>query len=124
MSDFNIRTNDDQLFQVSPEIRKPLDLFLQEIDILFDTEQGQIFGQRSFGYQLEQLIWKTGLSEDSIESLATAQIKENCFSEKEFNWTLTVQIMKGSSKDIGVIDLSIRNRSDNALIAQPRFIFK
>lgn len=123
MSDFNTRTPDDQLYQDIPEITDHLDLFLHELDILFDTEQHTVFGQRKFGQSLEKLLWATSFSHSYIQGQITQSIKDSCSTESEWRWSVDVQLMKGVSKDIGVLTIHIKN-SENTIVASPQFVFK
>lgn len=121
--DFNARSIDEQLYIDNPVIDTMLELFLQEIDILFSTEKGSIFGNREWGLNIESFLWQTTFDAMYIQNVIKNEINNNCYTATEFQYSVNVELVKGSSKDIGVITIHIKN-SENELVAQPQFIFK
>lgn len=123
MSDFNARSKEENIYVDDPEIRNPLELFLQEVDILFSTEKMSVLGKRDFGLSLEHMLWSTTFNSPYIESVIRQSIEENCYMASEFSWKVTVDLIKGSNRDIGVIDIHIKNAEDT-LLAKTSFVFK
>ena len=121
--DFNARLEDESLWIDYPEITLSLDTFLQELDILFSTEPFTVMGKRSFGLSLEHMLWSTSFNADYMKSKISEQIKDACSTGHDFNWQIEIQLYKGTSRDIGVITIHIKN-NDNAIVAAPTFVFK
>jgi len=123
MSDFNGRMETEKFYVDSVIITDNLDSFLQEIDIIFSTEKGSVVGNRGFGQNLEHLLWTTSFTHDYIEGQLSEDIKKYCNSHKYFIFKIKVSLMKGSSKDIGVIDIHISDKSKTLLVSS-QFLFK
>ena len=123
MSDFNARSSDEQLWLAEPEIISELDLFLQELDILFSFEIGQVMGHRKLGTSLEHMLWSTSFNATYMTAILTDQISDTCFSGINFNWSVEVQILKGVTRDIGVISIHIKNK-ENVQLSEQTFVFK
>jgi hypothetical protein len=120
--DFNSFSDD---FLTMPQIlTSDLDLFLSELNILFSTERGSIFGKRTTGNSIEQLLWKTSYNEDYIKSDISRQIEENCLSSQFFNWSVDFKVAKGVSRDIGELTINISNKNSSTVIAAPIWVFK
>ena len=77
--DFNAREKSEILWTLSPDITSELDLFLQEIDILFAISSNTVLGNRSLGLSIEHLLWSTEYSHDFVSSRIHEQIVKNCF---------------------------------------------
>lgn len=122
--DFNVRTPNELLFVEYPEIKKNLDLFLQEIDIVISTPNGSIMGNRNFGVDLEAMLWQTNYNENTILGVVREQIKMNCNSGQFFNWDVKFSVTKGSIRDIGLLDVTIKEKQNNEIIARTNYVFK
>lgn len=121
--DFNIRSKDEQLYTEDPEVIGLLELFLQEIDILFTTEPGTIYGQRDVGIAFERLLWQTKFRPSYLESIVTQGIKKDCYTNEEFKWKVDVELVKGNTQDIGLVTIHIKD-ADGMPIAQKQFLYK
>lgn len=121
--DFNVRAESEQLFVDYPEISDPLQEFLQELDILFEIEKGTVLGQRNMGADLERMLWTTSFNASLIQHKVTEAIELYCQSRIEFDWNAEVQLMKGSTRDIGVISIYIKNK-DGATLIEQTYVFK
>lgn len=122
--DFNCRSIDEQLYVNSPEITFMLDIFLQEIDVIFSTEKSTVFGHRAFGINIEHLLWSTSFNSEYLSSMIKQEIQRSSVAATNFRYDVNVSLMKGVSRDIGVIELHIKTHEDNTIIAKQKYIFK
>lgn len=123
MQDFNARASDEILYKDSPDVTSEIDLFLQELDVLFSIEQGTVFGNRKMGLSLEQMLWSTSFNADMISVKIQEDVESACLMNQLFQWEVDVQLLRGVVRDIGVITIIIKN-SDGSIAASPTFIFK
>lgn len=121
--DFNIRKHTEILYKDTPVITSSLDLFLQEIDLVLSTDNGTVMSDRNFGLNIETLLWKTTYNEKAIESLIRDQIKTNCLNGNSFNWDIKFSVSKGTNRDIGVLEVDIKNK-DNVQLSRTNIVFK
>lgn len=121
--DFN--SFDDRLIAGLPIVLKTkLNLFLSELHVLFSTEKGSVLGNRNFGNSIEHYLWSTTYNSSLIVSSVTQNILDFCLTNTYFSWEVQFNMIKGISKDIGVVDVIIKNFEDNSTIANPQWIFK
>lgn len=121
--DFNARSVDENLYTEDPDVISLIQLFLQEIDVLFGTEPGTVYGQRTVGIPFESMLWKTKFRPTYLESIIEQGIKKNCYTNEYFRWDVEVKLTKGSTKDIGLVTIHIKDEKGNA-IAKTQFLFK
>lgn len=107
-----------------PVVDTVLDLFLQEIDILLKTPAASVFGNRKLGNDVERLLWKTDSNADYMRVKLSEQIRQNCYSHEYFEWTVDVKLFVGTSKDIGLFDITIKDKFDKTTIATKKFQFR
>lgn len=121
--DFNARSIDEQLYVDYPEISDPLQEFLQELDILFSIEKGTVFCQRSMGADIERMLWSTSFNASLMEHRVIEAIETNCQARLNFKWEVTVSLLNGVNRDIGVITIHIKTKED-VLIEEQTYVFK
>jgi hypothetical protein len=123
MQDFNIRSEDEMLWKPSPDVTDELDLFLQELDLLFSIEKSTVMGQRKMGMSIERMLWSTSFPADMMSTKIKEEIEQFSLMNQFFRWSVTVELMKGVARDIGVITVTIAD-SSGSTVAAPTFIFK
>lgn len=121
--DFNARSVDDPLWSENPDINAGLDLFLHELEIIFAINKTSILGNREYGMSIEYMLWSTSFNAEHMQNVISDQIYAACYSAKDFRWSVEVQLVKGLSKDIGIITVSISDKEDQ-IIATPKYVFK
>ena len=120
--DFN--SFSDNFIKMPHILTEEIDLFLSELNILFSTERGSILGKRTFGHSIEHLLWKTSYNEEFIRSDIQKQIEENCLMHQYFDLTVDFRVAKGISRDIGELQLFIKEKNSSQILATPMWIFK
>ena len=100
MKDFCL---DDSKIFVSDE----RELILQQIDILFDTHDGDILGE-SWGTKFEDFLWDLKMSASDISAYTEDVIRTNV---SLFGWHVNVEtdILQGSQNDIILITIKLSN---------------
>ncbi len=116
-------------FSTKPQAEEPqvdisLDLFLQELDIVFRTAKGSVFGNRDFGNSTERLLWKTTFNDSYVKVSIAEEIKKSCFMHEYYNWTVDVKLLRGSHRDIALIDIVIQDKLTDDILATKKFQFR
>lgn len=69
-------------------------VIIQKYEMLLFTNKGEVFGDLNFGLDLEELLFETKLSAESIESMINSQISEYISELANTNYTLTVSFFE------------------------------
>lgn len=103
MVDFNI--NKDK-----PTLIRERDLILQQLDILFDTDEDEVFGEE-YGTHFEEFLFNLDISNAYISDYVRTKISENV---NLFDWQLEVdtQIAQGTLNDIILVRITLRQEYD------------
>ena len=78
---------------------------LQQIDLLFDTDLGDVLGDTNFGTNYDKYLYTVGLSNVSLETKITNDLYK--LDLMGFVPTVTVSIVEGSQRDIAFIDITL-----------------
>lgn len=101
MIDFNIAPG-------APVQSNDVDLILQQISILFDTNPKEVLGQSDFGSQYDNYLYKLRISNSVLEQ----QVLSDLYSLELFGFEphVTVHLLQGTEQDIALIEIVlIRN---------------
>ena len=71
MIDFNIKSG-------SGVVNNDIDLILQQIDILFDTNRGEVLGDEYFGTQYDKYLYKLRISNEGLQSEVLSDLYKSC----------------------------------------------
>lgn len=124
MGDLNVRNILDEQYIDQPEISSGLDLLLQELDVLFNTGEETILGDLDFGLRLGQFLWKTNNNDRYIASYIKRKIGNSCFMSEYFTINVEVSILKGQTRDIGVVDIYISGGENNDVSKNIQYILR
>lgn len=69
-------------------------VIIQKYEMLLFTNKGEVFGDLNFGMDLEELLFETKLSAESIEAMINSQISEYISEVANTNYTLTVSFFE------------------------------
>lgn len=98
MVDFNIDNG-------HPIKTDDVDLILQQIDILFDTNPRELLGYDEFGTQYDTYLYKLNLSNVDIQQRVLSDIKSlNLF---DFEPHVEVHLLQGTEQDIALIEITL-----------------
>ena len=112
MRDFNTKTDDELTLDDFPVIENELDLFKQELDVLFSTSKMDVLGDPSLGQNIEDLLWKTSFDSGRIQSEISDAVRSTCFMNEMFEWDIKVSLIRGTARDIAVIDVTIKDNAE------------
>ena len=105
MIDLNIEKQDN------PVIQKDRDLVVQQIDLLFDTNTEEVFGEPGFGTNFEEFLWDLNVSNSYIRNYVYRAIMDNV-NLLGYTVDVSVKIMQGTLNDIILIQVSLRRDGD------------
>jgi len=71
-----------------------IQVIIQKYEMLLFTNKGDVFGDLNFGLNLEELLFETKLSAESIESMIVEQIDDYISEISGINYTLTVSFFE------------------------------
>ena len=91
----------------SPFISNEADLIIQQIDMLFDTLDGEVLGE-DYGCNFYDFLWDLTASPDDISNYTLSVIYANV---NLFSWSIRVEtnILKGSENDIILVTIKLSN---------------
>lgn len=122
--DFNSQNTDQPHIPKGPVVDQLLDMFLQELDILFKTPTNHVFGNRAIGQSTEHLLWSTKFNDEYMKVSLAEQIRNGCFMNEYFEWTVDVKLVKGTHRDIALIDVVIMDKHDKSVVSTKKFQFR
>lgn len=93
-------------------IDDPLDEALQELDILFNTENCELLGETSFGSNFEQFLWYLNPSPNALKSYILERIQMSAYLS-QFEFDIEVQVLNGEFRNIYYVVMSITDPDTN-----------
>lgn len=100
-------SNDPRFSNDELEMSSDLDIFLSEIEMILLTNKTEILGEPDFGASLDAQLHSFNFSAGKIKGEIERQIDEYATLSKQFNWRIDVNFVKGTLRDIGIIDVYI-----------------
>ena len=88
-------------------ISDEVELIIQQIDMLFDTLEDEVFGE-DYGSNFYDLLWDMKMSNSDVTNYTKSLIYANV---KLFGWKLDVdtQFLQGTQNDIILITIKLSN---------------
>ena len=90
-----------------------IDAALQELDLLFNTENTELIGYPEYGTNFEQFLWSTTPSIDTVKEYIEDKISNNTFFLSQMEHDINVQILDGEYRQIYYVQISVVNGSDS-----------
>lgn len=94
---------DDSIF-----VNSKVNAALQELDILFNTENTELIGYPAFGSNFEQFLWQMNPSPNALRSYMEELIEKNTFFCNEFDIVIDVKILEGEYRNIYNVIIILR----------------
>lgn len=69
-------------------------VIIQKYEMILFTNKGDVFGDLDFGLDLEELLFETKLSAESIESMIRVQINKYVGEISSINYTINVSFFE------------------------------
>lgn len=95
----------------TPTIENTAEFVLQQIDILLDTDKGEVLGEPRFGSDYDKFLYELNISNTYIENYIYNNITENV---DLMGWELSVHVdlMVGTKTDIILVEISVSKNND------------
>lgn len=90
-------------------INNNLDEALQELDLLFNTENTELIGYPTYGTNFEQFLWSTSPSESTVKEYVEDAINQNTIYLSQMDYNINVQIVDGEFRNIYYISITVYN---------------
>lgn len=103
MVDFNLNEGDAL-------ISDDIDCLIQQIDILFDTTQGDLLGDITYGTDYAYLLYDLKMSADGLKDRMMTDL--NQLDLLGFTPEVNVYLMQGTERDIALIQVDLRRYSE------------
>lgn len=94
---------DDTVF-----IGSDINAALQELDILFNTENTELIGYPMYGTNFEQFLWQLNPSPNALKSYIQEQINKYTIFCRNFDVLITVKILEGEYRNIYNVMIILR----------------
>lgn len=85
-----------------------IDMFIQEVDILFHTDNYTVLCEPDGWPNLKSYIFRTNVSAGALQSKIQELISTQCPTSTDVNWSIDVGFVRGELHDIGIITLTIK----------------
>lgn len=102
MQDFNLKEGD-------PILEKNEDLIWQQIDILFDTYPGLLYGDLDYGTDYEHFLFELKQSPEDLQYHMERDI--NQINLLGYDASVEVRLYKGTQRDIALIKVELSKGS-------------
>ena len=88
------------------------ELIIQQIDMLFDTDNNEVLGEYNYGTDFRQFLWDMKKSNNDISNYTRSVIMSNV---DLFGWTLDVDttLLHGTNNDIILVSITISKNLTN-----------
>ncbi len=88
-------------------LTEEIDLAVQELDVLFNTENTQLLGMPDFGSNFEQFLWQLYPSVNELKKYIDELIFNKTIFLKKFEVNIEVQILDGETRKIYLVGIEI-----------------
>ena len=85
-----------------------VEVIAQKLEMLLFTRTGELFGDISFGSDLEYYLWQTDIPANDIRSLISTQITNYIPELEQIGYSMNISIFEGTVQDIMVLDFVIK----------------
>lgn len=103
MVDFNLSPG-------NPVVADDVALVLQQIDILFDTYNGEVISDINFGTDYERCLYDLQLSNAGLEEKVNSDLSK--LDLRGFQREVHVYLLQGSEQDIALIDIILKRNNE------------
>jgi hypothetical protein len=95
----------------------PINAAVQELDMLFNTENTELIGYPTYGTNWWQYLWELTPLETDLKQYITEKIRETYYV-KEFDPVVEVQHINGTENSIYYIKISLHDKQGNEITIQ------
>ena len=107
--DFYIKGKDSVKYVVNKMIESDvINVVVQKLEMLLFTRTGEVYGQPTFGADLEYYLWQTDVSVKDLRTLIVTQISTYISELDTMGYSLDIAVYEGSVQDILVLNFIIK----------------
>jgi hypothetical protein len=88
-------------------INNPLDAALQELEILFNTENTQLLGVPTYGINFEQFLWALTPATDSIERYIKNKITTCTYYLARMSYEVTANFLESDGECSYIVNITV-----------------
>jgi hypothetical protein len=88
-----------------PLVSNNLLCVLQQIDLLFETEPGDVLGDNNFGTNYDKYLYTLGVGNSALENKILEDL--GTLDMCGFKPSVTVTLLEGTVRDIALIDITL-----------------
>lgn len=103
-------------------LQSEFDLALQELDILFNTENTELIGHPTFGTNFLQFLWMLTPNVDLLERYIEEKIQTNTCFLRNMQYTVNVVFVNNDTENIYVVKIVLYD--DSGKTKNKSFIIK
>ena len=92
-------------------IENEIDEAVQELDLLFNTENTELIGNYSFGTSFEQFLWQTTDNSNQIKSYIYSKIANTLYLST-YNVDVDVNIVNGEYRLIYQVQIKVHDKNN------------
>jgi len=97
-------------------LQKNIDLALQELDILFNTENTELIGYPDFGTNFEQFLWELVPSVESLQKYINQKIQTDTLFLKNMENDISIDVDDTEyGNNIYVVNIIIKDPEGNQI---------
>jgi hypothetical protein len=101
-------------------ITSKLDEAVQELDMIFNTTNGELIGYSSFGTNFEQFLWHLNPETESIKEYINEKINDTLFL-KNYRTDINVNLLKGEYRMIYNLVIHVYDSNNRAVTRKYQF---
>lgn len=117
MAQYDLKLFGDDLIQTEIE-----DAAIQELDILFGTEETELIGDYEYGTNFEQFLWKLKPSIGEVNQYIKDKIIAYTLFCRQLNISVNTTVEMGTLRDIYVVNISITSNGKTTTLKN--WVFK
>ena len=87
-------------------LNNEFDIAMQELDLLFNTENTELIGNPQFGTNFEQFLWQLNPSTNDLKRYIQEKVSTAIFLSK-YTIDINVDIVSGNYRNIYVVTINV-----------------
>lgn len=89
-------------------INNEVDAALQELDLIFNTENTELIGYPNYGSNFEQFLWQMTPSPDSLQQYIK-ELFHNTYFLNKMSTDVKVQVLDGEYRNIYYVNITVED---------------
>ena len=102
---------DLNLYDGDPIVDDNIDLIWQQVNILFDTYKGQLFGDDTYGTDYESLLYDLKASANDLKRRMESDL--DTLNLLGYSYKVEAYLLKGTQRDIALIKVDFYDIDNN-----------